>query len=297
MVDVNLKDDAFLQEVVSCKDRVLIGGMTNENWLVTLSDETKVVLRIPGGASKEFICRSNEKNNNCLMKEVGVAPALLYFNEVSGVKITPYIEGAETLTPFSICKHFHVVADVLKKTHSSERLFLNRFVFEEQYALYRSLMRRCRLVEGGYISVFDDAVQFLLNEIRKIGFEWRNCHCDPVPENFIISHCAGFKDKLYLIDWEYSGLNDPYWDVAAFCEEAGLSYELEAEFLKIYHDGRFGSLDLARQKVLIFKILQNILWHCWTLVKEAYGEDFGAYAEKRKQAAIRQLSLYDADFR
>lgn len=297
MLDFDLKGDVFLQMVMSCRDRVLIGGMTNENWLVTLPDATKVVLRIPGEASKEFVCRQNEKNNNCFMREVGVAPALLYFNENSGIKITPYIEGAETLTPLSVCKHFQAVADILTETHSSRKLFLNRFLYEDQYVLYRSLMRRCKLVEGEYVCLFDDAVQFLLNELRKIGVEWRNCHCDPVPENFIISHGCGLKDKLYLIDWEYSGLNDPYWDVAAFCEESDLNYELENEFIKIYHEGKFGSLDSARQKVLIFKILQNILWHCWTLVKEAYGEDFGAYAEKRKEAAIRQLSLYDADFR
>lgn len=290
-------NEEFLNLVASSPDKVLIGGMTNENWLVTLPDATRVVLRNPGGGSKDFISRSNEMANNLLMAEVGVAPGLIYFDEKTGIKITPYIDGAETLTPLSICKHFPEVAEILKETHRSSCLFRNKFDFKEQYFLYRSLMQRCNIPEQSYIFEFDSIVQRLLIELAELGTEWRNCHCDPVPENFILSHVHGRKDRLYLIDWEYSGLNDPYWDVAAFCEESGLNYELETEFLKLYQDGGFDSLDLARQKVLIFKILQNILWHCWTLVKEAHGEDFGVYAEKRKEAAIRQLSMYDADFR
>ena len=297
MPDINLNDALFLKRVESCVDRVLIGGMTNENWLVTLPDAAKVVLRIPGSASKDFVCRSNERYNNCLMNKEGVAPNVLYFDEISGIKITPYIDGAETLTPLSVCKYFNSVAEILKKTHTSKLLFTNEFIYSEQYFLYRSLMRKFRVVEGPYIDRFDDAVGYLLSELMNLGCHCCNCHCDPVPENFILSHVHGRKDRLYLIDWEYSGLNDPYWDVAAFCEESGLDAEREKEFIEIYHDGKFGSLDLARKKILIFKILQNILWHCWTLIKEAQGEDFGVYANKRKDAAIRQLSLYNADFR
>ena len=68
-----------------------------------------------------------------------------------------------------------------------------------------------------------------LNEIiKQIGIEAVPCHNDTVPENFVKDN-----EKLYLIDWEYSGMNDPMWDLAAHCLECEFSEDEEELFLKL----------------------------------------------------------------
>nr|WP_242826201.1 phosphotransferase [Caloramator sp. ALD01] len=115
------------------------------------------------------------------------------------------------------------------------------------------------------------------------GFKLVPSHNDTVAENFI-------KDKngrMYLIDWEYSGLNDNMWDLAAFSLENGLNEEQEELLLKLY----FGREATNNEKIrlLIHKICQDFLWSIWTVIKEAKGENYGDYGINRYLRCRRNL--------
>jgi len=75
-----------------------IGGITNKNYLI-LTKKMKLVLRVPGVATENFINRHNEKNNSELVFKMGINPETIYFDTISGIKITQYIPDSETFSP------------------------------------------------------------------------------------------------------------------------------------------------------------------------------------------------------
>ena len=115
--------------------------------------------------------------------------------------------------------------------------------------------------------------------------ELKPCHNDTLASNFIKSG----EGKIFLIDWEYGGMNDPMWDIAAYCLENELSEEEEELFLKVYFQGDVE--EKYKIRVLINKIYQDFLWSIWTNIKEANGDDFGSYGIDRYTRAKMNLSI------
>ena len=102
-------------------------------------------------------------------------------------------------------------------------------------------------------------------------------------ENFI----KAMDGTIYLIDWEYSGMNDPMADFAALFLEAGFEKENEDYILDKYFEGNIPAD--AREKILCYQILWDYLWAQWTVIKEAKGDDFGTYGLDRFNRAIENL--------
>jgi len=103
------------------------------------------------------------------------------------------------------------------------------------------------------------------------------CHCDPLCENFLDDG-----KSMWIVDWEYSGMNDPLWDLGDLSVEASMDDTQETELLRAY----FGDEPMAAQKgrVIIYKAMCDLLWTLWGLIQLADGnsaDDFWAYAKKR----------------
>ena len=123
----------------------------------------------------------------------------------------------------------------------------------------------------------------------KLNIQLVSCHNDTVPENFIKSGT-----KIYLIDWEYSGINDPIWDLAAISIESKLNKEDENKLLNYY----FGRKPTKEEKLRmhINKIYQDFLWSIWAILKEAKGVTFGSYGLDRFNNAkqrLEEVNLYE----
>ena len=89
-------------------------------------------------------------------------------------------------------------------------------------------------------------------ELATIGVDRKSCHIDLVPENFIEAPDG----HLYLIDWEYSSMNDPMWDLAALFLESEFTSAEEEDFLSHYESDK---TPVSRDKIRIYKILQDII--------------------------------------
>lgn len=121
--------------------------------------------------------------------------------------------------------------------------------------------------------------------LKKLQIELKPCHNDTVPENFLKNG-----DKFFLIDWEYSGMNDCIWDLAAFSIESNLTKEAEKKMLNYYFENDIDKNILLRME--IHKICQDFLWSIWTIFKEIKGVSFGEYGIRRfKNAKIRLEAL------
>ena len=116
------------------------------------------------------------------------------------------------------------------------------------------------------------------------------CHCDLLPDNFLDTG-----SRMYLVDWEFSGMNDPMWDLGDAIVECGLPPKEERELLAGYFGGEPKPAELGR--IVIYKAMCDLLWTLWGLIQHAnnnQADDFQAYASRR--FARCQAVVADRDF-
>ena len=256
-----------------------LGGMTNQNYLVKTSSNQYIV-KFFGKGTDKLIDRQNEKFNLELLKDLKLDVENYLFDIEAGIKVNQYIENAETLDSATIKTKFEKIAPILQTIHASGKELKGEFAPFEEIKKYESLIQG-EISYPNYEAV-RKSVFSLKNELEKIGVDKKSCHIDLVPENFIESPDG----HLYLIDWEYSSMNDPMWDLAALFLESEFTPEEEADFLAYYEGDK---TPVSREKIRIYKILQDIIWSLWTIYKEENGADFGDYGISRYNRAVKEL--------
>ena len=258
-----------------------IGGMSNMNFKVHVNHH-QYVLRVPGNGSTGMVQRENEEQNSALGCEIGISPSIRYFDSTKGIKLTDFIEDAETLNNATIQRFENIqkVAEIYQKLHHSHFRQNNEFNIFNEIIKYEQLLKAA----GGKMfkewDYFRKDVFSLKQRLNKLGVDLKPCHNDAVAENFIKSSDG----KLYLIDWEYSGMNDPIADIAALFLESSFTEDNQELFYKCYFGNEIP--DNTQEKILCYQILWDCLWAIWTLIKEAKGDDFGTYGYDRFQRAI-----------
>lgn len=274
------------EDVAHCAVIERLGGMTNTNFKVTLGDR-EYVLRLPGVGSQGMVVRRFEEQNSMYGCRLGISPNISYFNEKTGVKLTDYVHHAETLCSLTIQQEDNMrqVASIFRTLHRSHINFGNDFNVFHEIRKYEELMIKANgQMYQGYGDIRSSVLR-LEERLTRLGVETVPCHNDAVPENFIKDD----EGRIYLIDWEYSGMNDPYWELAALFLESVFEEDNQSYFLDCYFDGNIPAE--AHEKILIYEVLQDVLWAIWTVVKEAQGSDFGTYGVDRFTRGLRNLEL------
>lgn len=263
-----------------------IGGMSNMNYKVSLNGRS-YVLRIPGIGAEGMVERANEEKNSIISGELGINPPVCYFNAKTGVKLANFIDNAETLNRDSIKQKDNLkkIAQIYKKLHYSRVRLRNGFNIFYEIEKYDALIEKAGARMYKSDTDVRSQVMALEDKLNEIGLELAPCHNDAVPENFIKSEDG----TVYLIDWEYSGMNDPMADFAALFLESDFSEEDTNVVLNEYFDGNVPNE--LRERIFIYQILWDYLWAQWTVIKEAKGDDFGNYGIERFNRAISNLKL------
>ncbi len=104
-------------------------------------------------------------------------------------------------------------------------------------------------------------------------------------------------DKMWIVDWEYSGMNDPLWDLGDLSVEAGFTDAQDMEMLRSYFGAEPTTAQIGR--MVIYKAMCDLLWTLWGLLQHADGnpaEDFWAYATSRFQRCIARRLKFDSSF-
>ena len=262
--------------------------MTNHNYKVVYQHEP-YILRMAGNGTERFINRQAEKANSLLANVLGLDVETVYFDSESGIKISRFIENAETLNANTAAypQNMAFTTKLLRQLHDSGLDFDNRFdVFQEIVKYERFIEEVGASYFSGYATVRRE-VMALEQALTHYPTELVPCHIDTVPENFVKGH----KGQSYLIDWEYSGMNDRAWDLAAHLLECDFDANQQEQFLHLYYGNEKISTDF-RMKLLIYQICQDFLWSVWTLFKESRGDNFGDYGQMRYERAQRNLMRY-----
>lgn len=267
------------EEVLSVEQ---LGGMTNQNYLVKTTNKQYIV-KFFGKGTEKLINRQDEKYNLELLKDLDLDVKNYLFDIEAGIKVNEYIESAITLDSTTIKTKFDKIAPILQTIHSSGKELRGEFAPFEEIKKYESLIEE-KIPYANYEAVREE-VFALEKRLADLGVDRKSCHIDLVPENFIESP----QGRLYLIDWEYSSMNDPMWDLAALFLESEFTRQEEETFLSHYESDQ---TPVSREKITIYKILQDTIWSLWTVYKEEQGADFGDYGMSRYQRAVKGLAYY-----
>lgn len=279
--EILLQTESILNKRVHKVEQVT-KGMTNLNFKIFTSDGT-YIYRVPDAASNILIDRTIEKRLLSQVGEIDIDVDTVFFEIPSGRKITSYVDDRlEAITSNRI--RMNVGCSLLKKLHKSGLEFENTFNVLERIGYYESIMIENRIpFFDGYAQTRKKA-EVLYNYLHSISDgRLLPCHNDLVPENMLLDK----EGNHYLIDWEYGGMNDYLWDLASFSLEHNFDTGSESRFLLIYF-GEAADLITVR-KLNIYKILQDLLWSLWSLIKCQFGVDFFLYGNNRFKRAMRNM--------
>lgn len=251
------------------------GGLTNYNYIMDING-IEYVIRQPGGMTSLMIDRNIEKVNNHIASELGLNSDCIYFDEFSGIKISVYIKNSKNVALLDPCasSNLKAVSTLMKKTHSSPKHFSNSFDWALELEKYEQIAYELNgelfFDYQGLKKKMVDFVQENMKDLVSVP-----CHNDTVPENFVIDD----ENVAYLIDWEYAGMNDPSWDVAAYILESKLSEE-SIEYLILDYYGQLPTITEIT-KIKCYIIIQDLLWTVWALIRHYNGDDFLDYCGLR----------------
>lgn len=267
-----------------------LGGLTNRNYRLD-TPKGKFVLRIPGAGTSEYISRKNEAHAARVTSDIGVNAPLVFFDETDGIQLCGFIEGAATLNAerFKDLGSVRRSAQSLRKVHECGRPFLNRFELFQMIDEYLDILAKKNApLPDGYHDVKKDA-EAVREALNARALPNAPCHCDPLAENFLDTG-----SRVYVIDWEYAGNNDPMWDLGDVSVEASFGPEQDEALLEAYFGGRVPAAD--RGRMVLYKAMCDLLWTLWGIIQhvnENPADDFWAYAVNRFERCKRLMAQSD----
>ena len=258
----------------------MTGGITNENYRVNIDDQPFFV-SIPG-ASTEFLAvdRENKYYNTLAAAAVGVGPKIVHHLPDHHVMVLEFIEG-ETLTPEAMAAPGMPgrLARVLQVLHAGSRFLKDFNVFRlAEFYLHIAEKQNLR-IPPDYRSRMT-VLRRMESAISRPVFTSVPCTNDLVAENIIDDG-----HRLRLIDFDYSGNNDPCSELGNACQELQYNEDQYAELCEAYFGESRRHL-LARMH--LYAIMSDFIWTLWGAIQHKISQldlDFWSYAIGRWERA------------
>lgn len=262
---------------------VRLAGLTNVNFRVG-----DWVVRIPGKGTSEFIDRTTEAVAARSAADAGVNVEVSFFDATDGLMVTRFAEGTTTMhvERFRDLGSVHRAGEVLRRLHTTAAPFANEFRLWDMIDEYKHLVTvKDAPLPDGYDEVLHRAGEARA-ALQAIPAPLAPCHCDPLCENFLDDGT-----RMWLIDYEYAGNNDPMWDLGDLSVEGCFDQHQDDALLAGYFAGRPPTEDRAR--MVVYKAMCDLLWTLWGVIQHANGnpaDDFWAYAVGRFERCRRLMS-------
>lgn len=266
---------------------VRLAGLTNVNHLL-MDGDTGYVVRLPGEGTSAYIDRRAEEVAARSAAAAGVNAEVLFFDPADGLMVTRFVTGARTMDAAAFRDHDSVrrAGTAFRRLHTTAGRFTNEFDLFGMIDQYRSLLGSQRAVlPDGYVDLqaaADETREALaMSPVPSVP-----SHCDPLCENFLDTG-----SRMFIIDYEYAGNNDPMWDLADLSVEGSFDDQQEAVLLISYLERT--PTDAERGRVVAYKALCDLLWTLWGVIQHVNdnpAEDFWAYAVGRFERARALMS-------
>lgn len=267
-----------------------LGGLTNRNYKIDC-ERGSFVLRLAGEGTSDYIDRKAELFNASIASKAGVNAEIVHFDVGSGTMICRYIRNARTMDIDSLrdLDALRRTGKAFRQLHDCGEDFQGRFELFEQIDQYLDVLQGLNAdLPPGFAEVQQDA-EAVRDALSRHALPSKPCHCDPMVEN-----CIDNGQKMFIIDFEYAGNNDPMWDLGDISVEGDFTDEQDRVFLEAYFGHRPDAFDLGR--MVMYKAMCDLLWTLWGVVQHANQnpvDDFWAYAVGRLERCKKLMASVD----
>jgi len=250
------------------------GGITNSNFRIDVGGEA-FVLRIAGADTELLgINREYEYRANLTAGKLGIAPEVYYFIRPEGYLVTRFIHGRPILPEeLSQPENLRRVMELVRRIHCMPEIPGSFDVFRI-ISEYSEIARRYQVTIPRDYSSMLEHMRAAEKALKLQSLTLRPCHNDLLNANFL------FTDRLYILDWEYAGMGDIFFDLANFSDHHKLSDEQDRWLLECYF-GQCSPGHLAHLKIM--KIMSDLREAAWALVQIGISKldfDFRDYANQ-----------------
>jgi thiamine kinase-like enzyme len=255
----------------------LQGGITNRNLRVTLGGEEYVVRLCGKDTSVLGIDRQAEVLATRAAHALGVAPEVVLYLPEHGCIVTRFVSGREaTAAELRRSPLLSRVATALRAFHGGPSLPVefNAFRLGE---LYRDeTVARDGTVPARFVAAkaVADRIEGALTDPEHDPVP---CHNDLLTANFLL----GADDRVTILDWEYAGIGDRYFDLGNFSVNNGFSDDDDVELLEAYWAQPATERRIAALRLM--RLMSDYREGAWGMVQGALSElefDYAAYADK-----------------
>jgi thiamine kinase-like enzyme len=268
-----------------CELRVLEGGLTNRNYRVSTPSDAQFVARFSSGNSSLLaIDRQAEYRNTSIAAAAGVAPRVVEFAPDDGVLLVEWITGrAFGDADLDDEGNLAQVGALCRRLHAAPR-FANDFDITEVQRRYLSAVQEFGFrVPDDYLS-FEPAVRRIEKALRATALAPVPCHNDLLAANILDDG-----QRLWFIDFEYAGNNDPCFELGNLWSEAALGVERLDHLVTCYF-GAPAPVQSARAR--LFATLAKYCWTLWASIQASVSDvdfDFWQWGSEKYARACAEF--------
>ena len=243
-------------------------GMTNRSFIFTVKDK-RYIMRIPGEGTDNLINRQEEYDVYQQIKGEPYTENILYLNPQNGYKLSEFLENTRN-SEADDWEDVIKSMDLLRKFHQEKLQVNHQFDIWKQIEFYENLRDTPSAYKDFLITKENvlNLKQFIQDNIH----QWSLCHIDANADNFLINQ----QGKIFLIDWEYAGMQDPDLDIAMYAIYAGYNKQQFDKLIDIYYQDKCDKI--IRYKIYAYAAVGGLLWSNWCEYKQSLGLDFGEYS-------------------
>ena len=234
----------------------LEGGMSNYTYVVETRGK-RYTYRVPGKYAEKFVDRVEEWDNIQEVNKLGLNNATSYVEVISGEKLAEYVEGI-IMSETDVVSYNDMSVKALKQIHNSDI----RFKDYNAFGRLADYERYCREMGFTHPKEYIE-LRGKLDQMRQAHADvpMVPCHCDYQPTNLVVSG-----DKLYVLDWEFAGMNDPFYDIACY---GNAGFDKALSLLEAYVGHKPTSQELRR--LYYHRAFQCLQWYNVAIYKDRVG--------------------------
>jgi thiamine kinase-like enzyme len=267
----------------------LEGGITNHNFRVDVAGESFHVRLAGENTGMLGIDREHEYQAGRSASEAGIAPEVIYFIRPEGYLVSRFITGRH-LPPEELRQLDNIrrVVDALHKIHSMPSIpgVFNAFQVVRDYT---AIAQRYNVRFPENFDWLVDQMHDAESTLSTHPLSPRPCHNDLLNANFLMA------DKLYILDWEYAGMGDIFFDLANFSNNHELS-EQEYRFLLNCYFGEVTPQTVSHFQIM--RIMSDFREAMWGLVQAGISNlDFDFYDYATKHFNRLTQNIQDPDWK
>jgi len=264
---------------------VLEGGLTNRNYKITTPDGCYVARVSPEDTSALAIDRDAEYHNSVRAAAAGVGAPVISYAPEHHTLVVGFLKGRTfTNESFAVDGNLDRVAEAVRALHAAEP-------FDNEFNMFRIQQNYLSIVQRHGYRLPDGYLDFAPH-ITRIADATASDPTSLVPCNndLLAGNVIDDGSRLWLIDYEYSGNNDPCFELGNIWSECGLSADQLEQLVTCYY-GKALPSKIARAELQ--GIVAKYGWTLWASIQQATSPldfDFWSWGTERYEAAVSLLS-------